>query len=179
VRYRVGLQSPPGSEPVLVALVERPNGQMSAVVAGRPVDVDAVRVGAQVSVRVDGQVVDLTTGGKLPDLVVVARGLRARARVESDRIATALAAPRAPQPKTIRSPMPGRVIRVAVQAGDSVRTGQALVVVEAMKMENEVLATLSGTVLEVHVSPGATVEANAELVTMTGPATATPEKPRL
>jgi biotin carboxyl carrier protein len=159
---------------VLVALVERSNGKMSAMVAGRPVDVDAVRIGAQVSVRVDSQVVDLTTGGKPPDLAVVARGLRTRARVESDRIVTALPVQRALQPKTIRSPMPGRVIRVAVQAGDSVRTGQALVVIEAMKMENEVLATLSGNVLAVHVSPGATVEANADLVTMTRLATATP-----
>ena len=161
-----------------MALVERPNGEMSAMVGGRPVDVDAVRVGAQVSVRFDGQVVDLTTGGKLPDLAVVARGLRTRARVESDRITPGLAVQRAKQPRTLRSPMPGRVIRVAVQAGDSVRTGQALVVVEAMKMENEVLATLSGIILQVHVRPGATVEANAELVTMTGSAPATPEKPQ-
>lgn len=161
-----------------MALVERPNGEMSATVAGRPVELDAVRVGAHLSVRVDSQVVDLTTGGKLPDLIVVARGLRTRARVESDRIATRFAVQRAPQPKTIRSPMPGRVIRVAVQTGESVRAGQALVVLEAMKMENEVLSTLSGTVLEIHVSPGATVEANAELVTMTHRATATPEKPR-
>jgi glutaconyl-CoA decarboxylase len=67
--------------------------------------------------------------------------------------------------------MPGRVIRVAVHAGDSVRKGQTLVVLEAMKMENEVLAAGDGTVLEVHVTVGAAVDANAKLVTVRGAAT--------
>ena len=67
--------------------------------------------------------------------------------------------------------MPGRVVRVPVQAGDAVRTGQALVVLEAMKMENEVVAAHPGTVVEVHVVAGAAVEANAKLLTLIATAT--------
>jgi biotin carboxyl carrier protein len=69
-------------------------------------------------------------------------------------------------PNHVRSPMPGRVIAVAVRAGDSVEAGQTLLVIEAMKMENEVRAASPGTVLEVHVVPGTAVEASAILVTL-------------
>jgi biotin carboxyl carrier protein len=62
--------------------------------------------------------------------------------------------------------MPGRVIRIAVAPGATVRAGQSLVVLEAMKMENEVVAAWPGTVLEIHVEPGSTIEANAKLVTL-------------
>jgi biotin carboxyl carrier protein len=177
VDYRVSLQPESQSEPIAVVLVEHPSGALTATVDGRPVEVDAVRVGSQFSVRVDGQVVDLTVGGKLPELALVAAGLRSRARVESERTrASPPAVHRPAQPKTLRSPMPGRVVRVSVQVGDSVGAGQALVVVEAMKMENEVFAAWPGTVLEVHVSAGAAVEANAKLVTLSSSvaASATP-----
>jgi biotin carboxyl carrier protein len=177
VDYRVSLQPESQSEPIAVVLVEHPSGALTATVDGRSAEVDAVRVGSQFSVRVDGQVVDLTAGGKLPELALAAVGLRTRARVESDRTrATPPAVQRSAQAKTLRSPMPGRVVRVCVQAGDSVGAGQALVVVEAMKMENEVLAAWPGTVLEVHVSAGAAVEANAKLITLSGSgaASATP-----
>ncbi|MBK8217100.1 MAG: biotin/lipoyl-binding protein [Myxococcales bacterium] len=62
--------------------------------------------------------------------------------------------------------MPGRVVRVMVKPGDTVERGQALLVLEAMKMENEVKAKDTATVAEVHVAEGATVEANAKLVTL-------------
>ncbi len=170
--YRVTLQPSSGAEPVRVALVAQEDGTLSATVDGRPVAVDAIRVGGQLSVRVDGEVVDLTARGSLPDLAVVAGHLRGRALVESDRIRVAASPTRgSTQPNTIRSPMPGRVVRVGVEAGDAVRTGQTLVVLEAMKMENEVLAAHPGTVVEIHVSAGAAVEANAKLITLIGTAT--------
>jgi biotin carboxyl carrier protein len=172
VRYRVTLEPSSGTGPVTVEVLEQENGTLSALVDGRHVAVDAVALGSQLSVRVDGEVVDLTARGSLPDLAVVARNLRGRVLVESDRIRVAASpAPGSTQPKTIRSPMPGRVVRVPVQAGDAVRTGQALVVLEAMKMENEVLAAHPGTVIEVHVIAGAAVEANAKLLTLIATAT--------
>ena len=58
----------------------------------------------------------------------------------------------------IRAAMPGKVVAVKVSAGQAVEAGQALLVVEAMKMENEVLAPRGGTVVSVEVSPGQTVE---------------------
>jgi biotin carboxyl carrier protein len=64
---------------------------------------------------------------------------------------------------TIRTPMPGAVARVLVAVGDTVAAGQVLVVVEAMKMENEFRSPLAGQVVEVPVVAGATVESGAVL----------------
>jgi biotin carboxyl carrier protein len=64
----------------------------------------------------------------------------------------------------IRAVMPGRVLRVPVKPGDKVTARQGVVVVEAMKMENEVTAPRDGLVKEVRVSPGATVETGQILV---------------
>jgi biotin carboxyl carrier protein len=66
--------------------------------------------------------------------------------------------------QVVRAPMPGRVVRVLVEEGQAVEARQGLVVVEAMKMENELRATHAGTVASVKVAPGAAVEAGAELV---------------
>ena len=62
--------------------------------------------------------------------------------------------------------MPGRVVKVLVNAGDTVAAHQGLVVVEAMKMENELRAPRAGRVTRVNVVDGMSVEANAVLVTL-------------
>ena len=67
-------------------------------------------------------------------------------------------------PRRVVAPMPGRIVNVLVKAGDTVVARQGLVVVEAMKMENELRAVSAGTVTEVRVAPGALVEANTVLV---------------
>lgn len=61
------------------------------------------------------------------------------------------------------APMPGKVVRVLLAAGDEVTMGQGVVVVEAMKMQNEIKSPKSGRVLEVRVAEGATVNANQVL----------------
>ena len=60
--------------------------------------------------------------------------------------------------------MPGKVVRVLVGVGDVVQARQPVVVVEAMKMENELRASRVGTVTEVHVREGVSVDAGAPLV---------------
>jgi biotin carboxyl carrier protein len=67
-------------------------------------------------------------------------------------------------PKTVVAPMPGMVVRVDVVPGQQVRAGEGVVVVEAMKMENELRTPADGVVLRVEVAPGATVEKGAVLV---------------
>jgi len=67
-------------------------------------------------------------------------------------------------PQRIVAPMPGKIVRVMVQAGDRVAVRQPVVVVEAMKMENELRATREGTVAEVHVREGMSVDSAALLV---------------
>ena len=74
----------------------------------------------------------------------------------------AAAGPSGPAP--LIAPMPGMIVRVAVQIGDVVQAGQGLVVMEAMKMENELRATAAGTVKAVFAQPGTAVEKGAVLL---------------
>jgi biotin carboxyl carrier protein len=67
-------------------------------------------------------------------------------------------------PVNVAAPMPGRIVKVLVNEGDAVTARQGVVVVEAMKMENEVRAPRSGTVKEVRVVQGALVEARTVLI---------------
>jgi biotin carboxyl carrier protein len=67
-------------------------------------------------------------------------------------------------PHEVRAPIPGRVVSVAVAEGDEVHAGQPLLILEAMKMENQLCAEGAGTVERVLVSPGATVESGQTLV---------------
>ena len=67
---------------------------------------------------------------------------------------------------TVAAPMPGKVVRVLAQAGEAVAAGQGLVVVEAMKMQNEMKAPRSGKVLSLHAHEGDTVAAGEVLATI-------------
>lgn len=67
-------------------------------------------------------------------------------------------------PQRVQAPMPGKIVRVLVETGEAVRARQPLVVVEAMKMENELRASRDGTVAEVLVREGVLVDAGALLV---------------
>jgi pyruvate carboxylase subunit B len=67
-------------------------------------------------------------------------------------------------PAPVLAPMPGLIVRVSVAPGDHVTAGQGVVVMEAMKMENELRATAAGVVKAVHVAPGTAVEKGAPLV---------------
>ena len=69
--------------------------------------------------------------------------------------------------QTITTPLPGKVTHVAVAVGDHVKPGDTIVVIEAMKMENEFRASSGGTVVEVHVQPGQAVNAGDVLVVIT------------
>ena len=93
--------------------------------------------------------------------------------------AAAPAAPAAPAPAaapkaaagaagavTVKAPMPGNILDVKVQAGASVKAGDVLVILEAMKMENEILAPQDGTVASVNVNKGDTVNSGDVLVSM-------------
>jgi biotin carboxyl carrier protein len=68
--------------------------------------------------------------------------------------------------QTISSPMPGKVVRVLVAVGDAVEAGQGIVVVEAMKMQNEMKANRAGTIQTLPAKEGATVSAGEVLATI-------------
>ena len=63
----------------------------------------------------------------------------------------------------VKALMPGRVVRVLVSPGDAVQKGAGLLILEAMKMENEIVAPIAGEVDRIFVQPGDTVEGGAEL----------------
>ena len=65
--------------------------------------------------------------------------------------------------KEVKTSMPGRIVKVLIAEGDNVEKGQPVLVLEAMKMQNEIKATQSGTVTELNLEPGDSVEANAHL----------------
>ena len=67
---------------------------------------------------------------------------------------------------TITAPMPGTILKVNVANGQAVKKGDVLMILEAMKMENEIMAPADGTVSSVNVNAGASVEAGATLCTL-------------
>jgi biotin carboxyl carrier protein len=101
----------------------------------------------ELTVSVDGQVVPVAAPR---------RGTAARQRIQG--------AEGTQGPQSITAPMPGRIVKVLVKAGDAVAARQGLVVVEAMKMENELRSPKAGTVTEVRVTQGQSVDARAVLV---------------
>ena len=66
--------------------------------------------------------------------------------------------------ETVKSPMPGNILKINVTQGQQVNEGDVLIILEAMKMENEVVSTKTGTVAQILVSKGAVVETDTPLV---------------
>ena len=67
---------------------------------------------------------------------------------------------------TVNSPMPGKIIDVKVKVGDAVKRGDVVLILEAMKMENEIVAPEDGTIATIDVAAGASVEAGTVLATL-------------
>ena len=76
------------------------------------------------------------------------------------------AAPAAGAGKPVKSPLPGVIVAVKVKVGDAVKNGQVVAVLEAMKMENEILAEFDGVVTSVNVSQGDSILEGAPIVTI-------------
>ncbi len=78
--------------------------------------------------------------------------------------ASVSAAPALAAGEVVKSPMPGNILKINVTVGQKVNEGDTLLVLEAMKMENEIAAPKAGTVAQIIVSKGAVVETSAPLV---------------
>jgi biotin carboxyl carrier protein len=140
-----------------------PSGAAEVMLDGAKIEVDARRIGGAVSLRIGDRVHDVLSAGT-DEVQIAAGAARAVAVITSERSGQKRGVAAAKSGKELRAPMPGRVVRVLVKAGDAVAAGQPLVVIEAMKMENELRAAAAVTIETVHVSEGASVEGRALLV---------------
>jgi biotin carboxyl carrier protein len=148
----------------LVVEIHAEKGRYGVVIEGRRWELDVCRTGPGF--------MSVLVGGRSYDVRVekMSAGYNVRLRGETIAVAlsegvTASTETRSPAGNArLTSPMPGKVVRVLVAPGDSVQAGAALVVVEAMKMENELRALRGGQVLRVHVREGQTVEGGALLL---------------
>ena len=164
MRYFVTL----GAREIPVDVTLLPSGGFDVTVDGRRVDVDAAPAGGALSVRIDGRIVDVVLDGSPPTVAFSGLGLSGTATIETDRTRTdalgsAGKSARAAQ-EFIVAPMPGRIVRVLAIVGADVGAGTPMVVIEAMKMENELCATRAGKVTEVLVGAGDAVEGGAKLI---------------
>jgi biotin carboxyl carrier protein len=157
---------------VVVTPVAGNEGVVRVVVDGEERLIDARRVGPRTwSLILDGRVVtaDVETG-KDGDLNVEIGGVVVPVKIIDARkkllAAAQLSRPQVHGPTPVTAPMPGKVVKLLAAAGAAVTAGQGLVVVEAMKMENEIRAPRAGTVVAVHVKEGQAVEGQEPLVTL-------------
>ena len=119
------------------------------------------------SILIEGRCYDAFVTESPPGLVVSVDGHRFAVTVRDPRRWSRDGAGRSGEGvQTITSPMPGKVVRVLAAAGDEVQPGQGIVVVEAMKMQNEMKADRAGKVLSIPAKEGATVAAGDVLATV-------------
>lgn len=124
---------------------------------------------------INGNKADVTVNGVNYD-VDMENAAPAAAPVQASAAQAAPAPAAAPAPtaapaasgsgKAIVSPLPGVIISVEVKEGAAVKKGQRVAVIEAMKMENDILSDVDGTVTAIHVSKGDTVAEDAKIVTI-------------
>jgi biotin carboxyl carrier protein len=153
-------------------VVHRTGSLFLVAVDGRETPVDAVRIDAntwslliegashEVTVSASGTAGGFLVGVGTTPVAVAVNGRRRWGRKDVGGAAG---------PMRLAAPMPGKIIRVLVKPGDVVNARQPLIVIEAMKMENELRAAGPGKVTEVHAVEGQSVDAGALLAVVAGP----------
>ena len=159
-----------GDQQLTIELSERDDGLYVRVGDGpaRRVEIAVSREDGELSLLVGGSVVRGLVGAGEGGPTVVVDGRAVDAVVLDERAARLASAAAGGRPRTsetaIRAPMPGLVVAVPVEVGQSVAKGSTLVVLSAMKMQNELTAPADATVKEVLVGAGQTVDQNQVLV---------------
>ena len=140
------------------------------VVDGEPITVDLRQSGVSqlFSLLLDGASFEMIVEETQQSFEVTLRGEQFHVQIEDERtrrLHGGRQGPALPQGDlTVRAPIPGLVVKVLVQDGDEVIEDQPLIILEAMKMENEIRAMRSGVVRKVEVSAGKSVEQDAVLI---------------
>jgi biotin carboxyl carrier protein len=166
VRYYATVQG--RSAPVVVDIEPLAEGRFALTADGKRHEVDALTLAhGAVSLLVDGEsfAVELEEVGD--QVAVLVRNQVSVIDVADERklrLRAARAGFVAEGKQVVLAPMPGKIVKVLVKVGDTVKEGQGLVVIEAMKMENELKSPKEGKVTELHAQEGTAVEQNAKLV---------------
>jgi len=142
---------------VAVNGIEGKNADVTVNGVNYQVELEAPLVGAQAPASVsDPQAIPLEG----------AQGVKTTGNAVAPTAAAAPAAAGTGSGKVIGSPLPGVIISVDVKEGQAVKRGQKVAVIEAMKMENEILAECDGTITAIHVKQGDSVLEGADIVTI-------------
>ncbi|NMO22267.1 biotin/lipoyl-binding protein [Pyxidicoccus fallax] len=155
-------------EAVPVDLEPLGNDLYKLTVNGQTYQVDALMLEhGTMTMLVDGQSYSVEFEENGDEVGVLLRGQVSRFDVADERrlrLRAGSAAFSVEGKQLVTAPMPGKVVKVLVKVGDEVKEGQGLVVVEAMKMENELKSPKAGKVTELFAKEGTAVENNAKLV---------------
>lgn len=149
--------------------LRRAGGRLQCVFDGKELEADAVEIGEGVySILIGAESLEARVERNGARLRVLVRGREYAATIRDPRewrrdCGGALAAEGRQQ---IVAPMPGKIVRVLARVGDAVEAGQGLLVVEAMKMQNEIRSPKSGTLERLLVSEGQTVSAGEILASV-------------
>ncbi len=160
-------------EKVTVGLEEVGGGAFDVTIDGETIRVDAAKSGRTIySIIEDGRqweaMVD-EKGAHGFDVLVAGRLFHLEAEDERSQRLAQTAEAVASGPQNIESEMPGKVIKIQGAVGEEVAEGQGILILEAMKMENEILSPIDGTVTAISVAEGDTVETGASLFTVDPP----------
>ena len=166
MKFEIQLTGPSGKTLRTVEL-ERSADRWEISLDGKPVDADAVEIAPNtLSLILDGQSYEVRITHSANGVLELQTGLQEFSaevvdpRAWRGRRHGALEVEGCQQ---VTAPMPGKVIRILVQAGDKVEAGQGLFVVEAMKMQNEIRSPKGGTIERLHVKEGQPVNAGEVL----------------
>lgn len=156
-----------GGETQTVGLDELSENQFAVTIDGATVHVDVARSGRMVySVIEDGKQFEVIVdeqGARGFDVLVGGQLLHLQAYDERSRLLAATAKAVVTGPQRVESEMPGKVVKIVAPAGATIQEGQGVLILEAMKMENEIKSPIDGVVKEISVAEGQTVESGAQL----------------
>ncbi len=145
-------------------VLEKKNGKTILTIDGEPLNADVTLEADHVRVEVGGKTfrVAIQDGGN----VAVVNDGRRTVGVKDLHAGGAAGGGAAGARGKVKPPMPGKIVAIRVEAGQEVKAGDVLVILEAMKMQNEIPAPVAGVVKEVHVEVGASVETKNVIVTI-------------
>ena len=145
--------------------VRENQGRYRVTAGGNTLDLDWVKTGENdASLLVDGASHDVSFERTVGGFAVLLRGDRFDVDLKDAVKAGVFGAVKPSGPLKLQAPMPGKIVKVLVAVGDSVEAGRGVLVMEAMKMENELKASRAGTVQEIKVKEGQAVEMGALLL---------------